>query len=90
MPTNKQIEEILERLIISTANQYGGYEGRDEETDLDILKAHHALSELLIRERIDEVKHALNKGYFIPEMEVYAENRITDLQSQLTNKETQQ
>lgn len=29
--------------------------------------------------RIDEVKHLLYKGYFIPEMEVYAEDRIAQL-----------
>lgn len=29
--------------------------------------------------RLDEVEHSLHKGYFIPEMEVYAEDRIAQL-----------
>lgn len=32
--------------------------------------------------RIDEVKRSLHKGYFIPEMEVQAEDRLAELQNQ--------
>jgi len=46
MPTESNLDQILENLVIATANQYGGYEGRDEETEEDIKKAKQAIQAL--------------------------------------------
>ena len=46
-----------------------------------------AIATLLVKARIDEVKRSLHRGYFIPEMEAYADGRIAELQESLTPKE---
>jgi hypothetical protein len=40
--------------------------------------------------RLEEVKRSLTRGYFIPEMEVYAEDRMTALKAQLTTNQEDQ
>jgi len=38
---------------------------------------------LMTEARIDEQKHSLNKGYYNPDMEPYAEDRIAKLERQI-------
>ena len=58
---------------------------KDVQRHLDEFK--QAIATLLVKARIDEVKRSLHRGYFIPEMEIYAEDRIAELEAQLTPKE---
>lgn len=53
-------------------------------------KIMEAIDSYATNARIDEVKHSLYKGYFIPEMEVYAEDRIDELKRHHIKEETEE
>lgn len=82
MNSPTQDEEIDE--ILNTAT-WGSYEvkGGIARGICNRSELKSALNLLMLKERRDELKSALNKGYFIPEMESQAEDRIATLTSQI-------
>lgn len=79
---DEEIDRILKSFrgdIIQSINMYGEniYNAQDHAQS----QAKAALHRLMLKERLDELKSALNKGYFIPEMESQAEDRIAQLDS---------
>lgn len=80
MPLIAKYQATIDQRVAEARNQ-----GQNDMAEIDNL-IFHTNDEIEIscrkREqaaRIDEVKRSLHKGYFIPEMEVYAEDRIATL-----------
>lgn len=50
-------------------------------------RAIREIEELLIESKIEEIRKNMYLGYFIPEMEAYADSRIIELQQSPKDKE---
>lgn len=82
-------EQTVNQLIGNTGIYNDAGDDCTIETIALILAAHHkGLEQAELASRVDELKHSLYKGYFIPEMEAYAEGRLSQLtQSKSNDKE---
>ncbi len=76
--SNSNIDDLLENLIIHTANEYGGFEGFDDEDSRDGFNvAKQAIQQELLKARIDE----LNR--YDTDEDMYKTLRTVDLQAKL-------
>lgn len=80
----ERIAEALKNICIYTANQYGGFEGFEPDDLEKIEEATHALLELMIDERIDELERLKNNHDIF---ETDADERIQQLKSERKNTE---
>lgn len=81
------IDDLLENLIIHTANEYGGFEGFDDEDSRDGFNvAKQAIQQELLKARIDEIS-ILRNGYgwgdALETSEYILDDRLDDLQAKL-------